>query len=73
MHLIYKQNYNKDNQEEIDDIFIEYFVPIVDYLDHPALIEEWKQIIDAADHENNLNQDVKIPSGNKQIDLNEKT
>ena len=32
---------------------------------HPALIEEWKQNIDAAAYENNLNQDVKVPSINR--------
>ena len=31
-------------------------------IDHPELIEEWKQNIDASNYENNLNQDVKIPS-----------
>ena len=34
----------------------------MDDLDHPELIEEQKQNIYAADYENNLNQDVKIPS-----------
>ena len=34
----------------------------MDDLDHPAFIKEWKQNPDADDHENNLNQDVKIPS-----------
>ena len=31
-------------------------------LDHPALIEKRKQNLDAAAYENNINQDVKIPS-----------
>ena len=47
MHLVYKQDYYKDKQKEIYDIFIEYLVPIVDNLDHPSLIEERKQNIDA--------------------------
>ena len=34
----------------------------MDYLYHPALVEECKQNIDAAAYENNLNQEVKIPS-----------
>ena len=29
-------------------MFIEYLVTIMDDLDHPASIEEWKQNIDAA-------------------------
>ena len=36
-------------------------------LDHPALIEEWKQNIDAADYGKNLNQDVKMPSIKKKL------
>ena len=36
-------------------------------LDHPALIEEWKQNIDADAYENNLNKDVKIPSIKKNL------
>ena len=31
-------------------------------INHPELIEEWRQNFDAADYGNNLNQDVKIPS-----------
>ena len=34
----------------------------MDDLDHPALIEEWKKNVDAAAYENNLNQDINIPS-----------
>ena len=44
----------------------------MDYLDHPALIEEWKQNIDADSYENNLNQDVKLPSIKKGFDRNDK-
>ena len=36
-------------------------------IDHPALIEEWKKNIDAADYEKNLNQVVKIPPIKKTI------
>ena len=32
----------------MDDLFIEYLVPIMADIDHAALIEEWKQNIDAA-------------------------
>ena len=45
----------------------------MDDLGHTALIEEWKQNVDAADYEKNLNQDVKIPSIKKKIDRNDKT
>ena len=42
-------------------------------LDHLDLTEEWKQNLDAAAYETNLNQDVNIPSIKKQIDRNDKT
>ena len=62
MHSIYKQDYYKDKQEKIYDLFIEYIVPVMDNHDHPALIEKWKKHIDADDYETNKNQDVKLPS-----------
>ena len=45
----------------------------MDDLDHPVLIKELKQNLDAAAYEKNLNQDVKIPSIKKKIDRNNKT
>ena len=45
----------------------------MEYLDHPALIEEWKQKIYVTAYENNLNQDVKIPSIKKTFYRNDKT
>ena len=45
----------------------------MDNIDHPALIEEWKQHIDAAAYEKNLDQYVKMPSIKKKIDRNNKT
>ena len=35
----------------MDYLFIEYHVTLIDNLDHPALIKEWKQNLYAADHE----------------------
>ena len=43
MNLIYKQDYYEDTLKEINDLFIDYFVPSMDDLDHPALIEERKK------------------------------
>ena len=51
MYLIYKQDFYKDKQQEIDNFFIKYLVPVMNDLDHPELIEEWKQNIDAAAYE----------------------
>ena len=51
MHLIYKQDFYRDKRKEIDEIFIKYLVPIMDDLDHTALIGYRKQNLDAADDE----------------------
>ena len=40
IYLIYKQDFYKDKQKEIDDLFIEYLVPIMEDHDHHTLIEE---------------------------------
>ena len=42
----------------------------MDDIDHPELIEEWKQNVDAIAYENNINQDVRIPSIKKTFDRN---
>ena len=42
MHLTYKQDLYKDKQTEIYERFIEYLVPIMENIDYPALIGEWK-------------------------------
>ena len=69
MHLIYKQDYYEDKLNEIYDFIIGYLVPIMDDLDHHSFIEEWKQNVDPDAYKNNLNQDVKIPSVQKNIIL----
>ena len=51
IHLIYKQDFYKDKQKEIFDFFIKYLSTIMEDLDHPALIKEWKQNINVAAHE----------------------
>ena len=51
--FIYKQNFYYDKQDEIDTLFGEYHVPLLNHLDHPAFIKEWKQNIDVAAHEKN--------------------
>ena len=44
----------------------------MDDLDHPALIEEWKQNFDAAAYEKNIYKDEKLISIKKTIDSNDK-
>ena len=48
--MTYKQDFYETKQKEIYDLFLEYLVPVMKYLEHPAFIEEWIQNIDAADY-----------------------
>ena len=71
--MTYKQDFYKTTQKERDDFFLEYLVPVMEYLEHLAFIEEWIQNLDTAAYEKNINRDVRISSIKKQIDRNEKT
>ena len=42
-------------------------------IDHPTLIQEWKQKLDASDYEKNMYKYVKLPSIKKTNYLNDKT
>ena len=53
MHMTYKQDFYKTKLSEIDDLFLEYLLPVMKDLEHPALIKEWIQNID----ETNLHKD----------------
>ena len=39
LHLIYKQKKYCDKQDEIDTLFNEYHVPLLNYLDNTSLIK----------------------------------
>ena len=39
MHMIYKQDFYKETQNEIDDLFLGFLVLVMDDLEHPVLIE----------------------------------
>ena len=56
LHLIYKQSFYRDKQDETNELFDEYHLPLLKDIDHPAFIEEWKQNIDTADYEKNQNK-----------------
>ena len=66
--IIHKQEFYNTKE-----IFLGYLVPVMDDLDHPAFIEEWKKNLDVAAYEKNLYKDVKLPSIKKKIDRNDKT
>ena len=69
LYLIYKQKFYHDKQEKMYEIFDEYHINLLKYIDHPTLIQEWKRNLDAAAYEKNANKYIKIPSKNKETDL----
>ena len=48
LYLIYKQNFYHEKKIEIDTIFDDYHITLLNDLDHPALLKERKLNIDAA-------------------------
>ena len=49
----------------IINIFSEYFVPLVIYINHPALLQEWKLDIDDTLYERNIDSNMSKPSYKK--------
>ena len=39
MHMTYKQYFYKTNEKKIYDLFLEYLVPVMEDIEHPAFIE----------------------------------
>ena len=43
MHMIYKQVFYNNKEKEMDNLFLEYLVPVMEDFEHPTLIEELKK------------------------------
>ena len=53
-HSLYStENYN-DQTKEMDRLFRTYITPKIKEIYHPAILQEWKLNIDAAEYENNM-------------------
>ena len=39
MHIIYKQDFYMNKQKEMEYLFLGHLFPVIDDLEHPALIE----------------------------------
>ena len=48
MHTGYKHNFYNDKQDIVDGLFDQYHTPLLKFIDHPELIQEWKQNLYAA-------------------------
>ena len=72
LHSSYNQTKYIGEEEIIYNLFSTYVEPLLNYINHPALVQEWKLNIDAPDYEKN-DPNVNIPSDkNKLIIMIEK-
>ena len=65
LYFIYKQNFYHDKKYEINKLFVEYHLPLLNYINNPSLIQEWKRNLDTSDYEKHLNKEKKLPSNKK--------
>ena len=52
LHTDYKHKFYHDKRDKFDELFDQYHLTLLKYIDHPALIQEWKQNLYAAAYEN---------------------
>ena len=53
-HSLYQTDNYNDQTEEMDRLFRTYITPQTKEIYHPAILQEWKLNIDAAEYENNM-------------------
>ena len=73
MHRTYKQDLYKNKDKEIDYLFLEYLVPVMDDILPSCVNRIMDKNLDTAAYEKNLHKDVKLQSINNKIDFNDKT
>ena len=71
LHSYYIQTEFNDTEEIINNTFITYVEPLLIYINHPALIQEWKLNIHAAAYEKKIDSDVYKTSAKKKIDCHD--
>ena len=67
LNFVYQQIFYHDKQKEMNALFDKYQISLFKNIDHLALIQEWKQNLDAAAYEKNVHQEIKIPPKKKEI------
>ena len=65
LNFVYQQIFYHDKQKEMNALFDKYQISLFKNIDHLALIQEWKQNLDAAAYEKNVHQEIKIPQKKK--------
>ena len=53
LHTGYKKSFYHDKRDKFYGIFDQYHIPLLRDINHPALIQEWKENIDAVTYEKN--------------------
>ena len=61
LHTVYRKNFYHDKQDKSNELFDKYYLPLLKYIYHHQLIQEWKQNLDAAAYEMFLNKEIKQP------------
>ena len=51
VHSGYQQNLYHDKPEVVDGLSYQYDFPLIQNIDHPELIQEWKQSLDSDAYE----------------------
>ena len=54
--MLFTKNFYHDKGDKFDELFDQYYIPLLKYIDNPEFLKEWKKNIDAADYEKNLNK-----------------
>ena len=67
LHYSYIQTEYNDKEEIINNTFITYVEPLLNYINNPALIQEWKLNPDAAAYKNKIDANVHKLSTKKEI------
>ena len=55
----------------IINIFSAYFLPLLKYINHPALFQEWKLNLDASAYEKHIDANISKPSYEKVINCHD--
>ena len=71
LHYSYIQTKYNYKEEIKNNTFIKYFEPLLNYINHPALIQEWKLNLDVASYEHKIDSNVYKPSAIKEIDCHD--
>ena len=66
-HYSYIKKEVNVTKEEIINIFSAIVEPLIKYINHPALFQEWKLNLDAEDYERNIDANLYKPSEKKEF------